>query len=161
MLCYGAVDIRTCYSSTSSSFITSFVSKNKMKILIRKCSLPNYISSRGGVMKKVLNSTAKRAALTHLVRRKAVNIEFRDVSYSVSEGRRKGKARKATLLRLPICFFSVFSIFMWFLTSGYKTLLKSISGKFNSGELTAIMGPSGTLNICTFVIVFIPQKYFP
>lgn len=42
-------------------------------------------------MKKVPNNSAKRAALTHLVRRKAVNIEFNDVSYSVSEGRRKGK----------------------------------------------------------------------
>ena len=44
-------------------------------------------------MKKVLNNTAKRTALTHLVRRKAVNIEFRDVSYSVSEGRRKGNGK--------------------------------------------------------------------
>lgn len=48
---------------------------------------------RGVVMKKVPNNPAKRAALTHLVRRKAVNIEFKDVSYSVSEGRRKGIRR--------------------------------------------------------------------
>ncbi|KAK4832155.1 hypothetical protein QYF61_020895 [Mycteria americana] len=32
---------------------------------------------------------------------------------------------------------------LFFLLSGYKTLLKGISGKFSSGELVAIMGPSG------------------
>lgn len=49
-------------------------------------------------MKKVPNNTARKAALTHLVRRKAVNIEFRDVSYSVSEGRRKGEIFLVKLL---------------------------------------------------------------
>lgn len=53
--------------------------------------------------------------LSHLPKWPPIDVAFNDVSFSVSEGRRKG----------------------------YKTILKSVSGLFRSGELTAIMGPSG------------------
>lgn len=65
--------------------------------------------------KKVPNSQSERKMLTHLPSRPAVNIEFQDLAYSVSEGRHKG----------------------------YKTILKCVSGNLRPGELTAIMGPSG------------------
>ncbi|XP_068632893.1 ATP-binding cassette sub-family G member 4 isoform X1 [Battus philenor] len=72
-----------------------------------------------GLVPKVPNDCGDQkkpmASLTHLPKRPPVDIEFSELSYSVSEGRKRG----------------------------YKALLKCINGTFRSGELTAIMGPSG------------------
>ncbi|KAM8718183.1 hypothetical protein ACLKA7_004831 [Drosophila subpalustris] len=54
-------------------------------------------------------------SLSHLPQRPPVDIEFCDISYSVPDGHIRG----------------------------FKTILKSVSGKFRNGQITAIMGPSG------------------
>lgn len=84
------------------------------------CNGSSSASINGNGLKKVLNNSPNSnkkpmIALTHLPKRPPVDIEFLDMSYSISEGRKKG----------------------------YKTILKSVNGKFRSGELTTIMGPSG------------------
>jgi ABC-type multidrug transport system ATPase subunit/ABC-type multidrug transport system permease subunit len=68
-----------------------------------------------GLMKKVDNSRAAVALTLHHSVQRPVDLEFKDLTYTVSEGRRKG----------------------------FKTILKRISGRLCSGQLTAIMGPSG------------------
>ncbi|KAK9695715.1 ABC transporter [Popillia japonica] len=73
-----------------------------------------------GALRKVPNNSPNNhkrpmITLTHLPKRPPVDIQFNDLSFSVSEGRKRG----------------------------YKTILKCVNGKFRSGELTAIMGPSG------------------
>ncbi|KAL3267567.1 hypothetical protein HHI36_011684 [Cryptolaemus montrouzieri] len=79
------------------------------------------ISSNGETLRKVHNKTSPGTnkkhtiMLSHLPRRPPVDIQFDDLSYSVSEGRKRG----------------------------YKTILKCVNGTFKSGDLTAIMGPSG------------------
>ncbi|XP_077269349.1 ABC transporter expressed in trachea [Temnothorax americanus] len=77
-------------------------------VLARK--VPNHSGASPGQSNK-----RPAVALTHLPKRPPVDVEFKNLAYSVSEGRKRG----------------------------YKTILKCVNGKFRSGELTAIMGPSG------------------
>jgi len=75
---------------------------------------------------KVTIAPCQPKQLTHLPKRQPVDIGFSNLTYTVSEGRKKNG----------------------------KQILKSVSGRLRSGELTAIMGPSGAgkstlLNILT------------
>eukprot|EP00095_Tigriopus_kingsejongensis_P004119 maker-scaffold122_size333723-snap-gene-2.34 protein:Tk04119 transcript:maker-scaffold122_size333723-snap-gene-2.34-mRNA-1 annotation:"white family atp-binding cassette transporter" len=71
--------------------------------------------------KRANHQDPDRKMMTNLAKRPPVDIEFQDIEYSVPE--KHGLIMKT--------FF------------GRKTILKSVSGRFKSGELIAIMGPSG------------------
>lgn len=47
-------------------------------------------------------------------------------------------------IQLDSCiFFSIFLFFSLFFETGNKVILRGVSGKFKSNQLTAILGPSG------------------
>ncbi|XP_025986553.1 ATP-binding cassette sub-family G member 1 isoform X2 [Solenopsis invicta] len=87
--------------------------------------LSNGINRKGSAVRLQIVA-AQPKTITHLPKRPPVDLAFTDLMYKVREGRK----------------------------NNVKTILKSVSGRLRSSELTAIMGPSGAgkstlLNILT------------
>ncbi|CAN9502247.1 unnamed protein product [Ophioblennius macclurei] len=73
----------------------------------------------GGQLQQEASTVTDAQQFSHLPKRSPVDLEFINISYITAEG--------------PC----------WKRNREFKTLLKSVSGRFNSGELIGIMGPSG------------------
>ncbi|XP_028140494.2 ATP-binding cassette subfamily G member 4-like [Diabrotica virgifera virgifera] len=70
----------------------------------------------GSAMEVMLPKFKPLTQLNTIAKKPPIDVEFCDLTYSISDSSYKG---------------------------GWRQLLKSINGKFRSGELTAILGPSG------------------
>lgn len=90
-----------CVSGSQNTTCNEFIPTNRQ-------SISNENGNKSPVRRQRSNT------LSHLPRRPPVDIEFLNISFTVSQGRKES-----------------------------KTILHEVSGKFHPGELTAIMGPSG------------------
>lgn len=52
-----------------------------------------FLNCSEDMTQKVTNGLTRRTGLSHLPKRSSINIEFNDLSYSVSQSRRKGNVK--------------------------------------------------------------------
>ena len=109
-----AAKCTTLNNAVAVSFSPS-KSTNSLKLLKKN-------SSKGPPPKSHL----KIKMMSNLEKRPPVDIEFKELSYSVHDSKSKAFIAKAFNKE-----------------NGAKKILKGVGGKFKSGELAAIMGPSG------------------
>ncbi|KAM3868862.1 ATP-binding cassette sub-family G member 4 isoform 3-T3 [Diretmus argenteus] len=102
--------------------------QGSVSIPMEETKLPGGEASLLTHLKKVENHITEAQRFSHLPRRSAVDLEFTELSYTIREGPCWRRRVSSLTLSSP---------------SGYKALLKCLSGRFNSRELIGIMGPSG------------------